>query len=196
MNYLGHAFLSMNDGNILTGNIIGDYVKGKSVLEKYPEEIRRGILLHRKIDSYTDAHPAVARAKILFREMYHLYAGAIVDILFDHFLANDPKYFSSEKALFNFSQQVYEQLEENSRYFPEKFVSFFPYMRSHNWLYGYRTLKGIGKSLKGLEHRSQHVPDIEDAYKIFVSNYYQLTQCYYEFIGDVFSYVKVELSEP
>ena len=36
MNYLGHAFLSFNNADILTGNMIADHVKGKLALDKYP----------------------------------------------------------------------------------------------------------------------------------------------------------------
>ena len=79
MNYLGHAFLSFGDGDILTGNMIGDHVKGKIALEQYPDGIKKGIMLHRKIDEYTDLHPATQRAKLPFREVYGLYAGAIMD---------------------------------------------------------------------------------------------------------------------
>ena len=85
MNYLGHAYLSMGNEEVLAGNMMGDYVKGKAVLETYPDGIRKGLMLHRKIDSFTDAHPAVSRAKVFFRQDYDLYAGAIVDIIFDHF---------------------------------------------------------------------------------------------------------------
>lgn len=196
MNYLGHAFLSMGNADVLTGNMIGDYVKGKIALEEYPEEIAKGLLLHRHIDTFTDQHPAVARAKVFFREVYELYSGAVVDILFDHFLANDPKHFNSEQHLFDFSQTTYQQLEANEKYFPEKFGKMFPYMRSQNWLYQYRTLKGTEKSLTGLYNRAKAMPEPTEAYKTFVGHYYQLSQCYYDFIDGIMSYVKVELSQP
>ncbi|HTN45882.1 MAG TPA: ACP phosphodiesterase [Flavipsychrobacter sp.] len=195
MNYLGHAFLSMGDEELLTGNMIGDYVKGKIALDDYPPGIKRGLILHRRIDSFTDSHAAVARAKNYFREKYELYAGAVVDIVFDHFLANDPKHFISEKALWDFTQQTYATLEKNSTYFPEKYSMIFPYMKSHNWLYGYRTLKGIQKSLDGLQRRAKYMPDAENAYKTLVGHYYLLSQCYYDFIDDASRFVKVTLTE-
>src|SRR5690606_23703046 len=121
MNYLGHAVLSFGDAQILTGNLIGDHVKGRLALDNFPEGIRKGIELHRKIDQFTDDHPASKRAKVLFRESYGLYAGAIVDSLYDHFLANDPKHFASENDLLQFSLHTYKQLETHSSYFPEVF---------------------------------------------------------------------------
>ena len=193
MNYLGHAFLSFGNSGILTGNMIGDHVKGKLALDKYPAEIKKGLILHRKIDEFSDNHPATLRAKVLFREDYGLYAGAIIDTLYDHFLANDPKCFATEGALKDFTGMVYMQLEENREFFPATFAEYFPYMKEHNWLYNYRTLKGIEKSLGGVARRALHMPPPAKAYEIFVGHYYLLNQCYYEFIDDVIKFAKAEL---
>ena len=194
MNYLGHAFLSFGNGDILTGNMIGDHVKGRIALEQYPEGIKKGILLHRKIDEYTDMHSATQRAKLLFREDYGLYSGAIMDTLFDHYLANDPKLFSTKEALLEFTQNVYLQLQKNESYFPAKFAGYFPFMKEHNWLYNYRNLKGMEQSLNGLARRALYMPPIKKAYELFVINYYHLNQCYYELIDDVIKFVKIELT--
>lgn len=190
MNYLGHAFLSFGNSEILTGNMIGDHVKGRMALEHFPAGIRKGIELHRKIDEYTDHHPAIARAKLLFREDYGLYAGAITDTVFDHFLANDPKYFASADALMEFTQKTYAMVEENREHLPEQFAAYFPHMKSYNWLYGYRSMKGVEKSLGGLARRAQHMPPPEHAYKSFVMGYYTLNQCYFELIDDIIKFVK------
>lgn len=190
MNYLAHAYLSFNDPEILTGNMIADEVKGRLALEKYPAGIRQGILRHRAIDSRTDTHPAVLRAKLLFRAYYGLYSGAVVDTIFDHFLANDPRCFSGEKALLAFSQTVYYVLEDHQQYFPEKFAAFFPYMKQGNWLYNYRTVAGMEKSLNGLVRKAVFMAPAAKAYEIFISSYYSLNQCYYDFIDDIISFVK------
>lgn len=195
MNYLGHAFLSFGDIDVLTGNMIGDHVKGRLALDKFPVGIKKGIELHRKIDGFADVHPATLRAKILFRQDYGLYSGAIMDTLYDHFLASDPKQFNSQDALLLFTQQVYTQLAMNEQYFPLPFAQYFPHMKEHNWLYNYRTLKGMERSLNGLARRAKHMPPIEKAYEIFVTNYYQLNQCYYEFIDDVITFVKIEMEK-
>lgn len=194
MNYLGHAVLSFGDTGILTGNMIGDHVKGRLALDKFPPGIRKGIELHRKIDGFADTHPATQRAKIWFREAYGLYSGALMDTLYDHFLANDAKYFNSENELLAFSQKVYAVLAQQASWLPEKFAVYFPYMQQHNWLYNYRTLQGVQRSLHGLSRRAAHMPPVETAYQIFVTNYYQLAQCYYEFMDDAVKFVKVELS--
>ena len=194
MNYLGHAFLSFGNGEILTGNMIGDHVKGRIALEKFPAGIKKGVELHRKIDEKADIHPATLRAKLPFREHYGLYSGAIMDTLYDHFLANDPKFFPTEAALLAFTQKTYLQLEAHKEYFPPKFAAYFPHMQQQNWLYYYRTLKGMERSLSGLARRALHMPPVDKAYELFVINYYQLNQCYNEFIDDIIKFVKIELA--
>jgi acyl carrier protein phosphodiesterase len=194
MNYLAHAYLSFGDGLILTGNMIGDNVKGQKALAELPERIAEGVRLHRKIDAFTDEHAAVQRAKVWFREPYHLYAGAILDSLWDHFLANDPACFGSEEVLKDFAQVTYAQLADTADWHPPQFAQYFAYMREHNWLYNYRTLAGIRRSLKGLERRAQHMPPIDEAYNIFIGRYYQLAQCYYELVDAVKVFVKAELA--
>jgi acyl carrier protein phosphodiesterase len=194
MNYLGHAFLSFGNSETLTGNMIGDHVKGRIALAEYPEGIRHGIELHRKIDEFTDNHPATTRAKLIFREDYGLYAGAITDTVFDHFLANDPKYFASADALLQFTQTVYQMLEEHKEHFPPGFAAYFPYMSTQNWLYGYRSMKGVEKSLQGLQRRAAHMPPSDKAYTTFVTGFYHLNQCYYELIDDIIKFVKTSAS--
>ncbi len=194
MNYLGHAVLSFGDGELLTGNLIADHVKGKLALNNYPDRIAAGIILHRKIDQFTDDHPATGRAKLLFREAYGLYAGALMDSLYDHFLANDAKYFPSASSLLEFTQKTYEAAAVNASYFPPAFASYFEYMRRENWLYNYRTLQGAKRALHGLQRRAKHMADPQEAYNIFVGHYYHLAQCYYDLMDDMVHFVKVELS--
>jgi len=195
LNYLGHAVLSFGDTELLTGNMIGDFVKGTLALDAFPEGIRKGILLHRKIDGYTDQHPSSLKAKNLFRPDYRLYAGAFVDSLYDHFLANDPQIFPAEKELLGFASGVYRQLESNSRWLPEKFSRMLPYMVSDNWLYNYRTLRGMKNSFAGLVRRARYLEESDKAYEILVSHYYELNQYYFDFIDDIRQYVKNELNQ-
>ena len=194
MNYLAHAFLSFGDADILTGNMIADHVKGQKPLEALPEGIANGIRLHRKIDAFCDIHPAVARAKVWFREPYHLYAGPILDTLWDHFLANDAAAFPSEEDLKSFTLKTYAQLELTAEWHPETFRQYFPYMKEHNWLFNYRNLRGARRSLEGLGRRALHIPPLQEAYEIFIGRYYQLAQCYYELMDDLLVYVKKETS--
>lgn len=193
MNYLAHAYLSLGEADLLTGNMVADHVKGQKPLAMLPKGIANGIRLHRKIDAFSDTHPAVNRAKIWFREPYHLYAGAILDVLWDHFLANDPAAFPSDEDLKAFSQKVYTSLHQNADFLPKTFAGYFQHMKEHDWLFNYKNVRGAQRSLQGLERRAKYIPPIKEAYDIFIGRYYQLAQCYYELIDDLQVYVKTEI---
>src|SRR6476661_6072161 len=125
MNYLAHAYLSFNDPQILVGNMISDYVKGKAQFS-FSGKVQKGITLHREIDRYTDSHPSTKKAKEIFRPAYRLYSGAIMDVLYDHFLANDDSEFTPV-SLKEFSTRTYQQLELQAAELPINFLQVFTY---------------------------------------------------------------------
>lgn len=192
MNYLAHAYLSFGIEDIAVGNLISDFVKGKKKLD-YPLTIGHGIDLHRSIDSFTDTHPVTREAKTWFRAAYGLYAGALVDIVYDHFLANDPARFPTRDSLDAFAQVTYRQLAGRQALFPEHFARMFPYMRQQNWLYGYQFREGIHNSFHGLARRAAHMPDPVPAFHIFETQYEDLKACYYRFFPSLESFARSEL---
>lgn len=184
MNYLAHACLSFGIKDILAGNMISDFVKGRAKFT-YPIGIQRGIELHRLIDEFTDNHPVTAEAKKFFKPAYRLYSGAFVDIVYDHFLANSEKEFSEYGGLLPFTTFVYHSLGHNKKYFPEVFGLMYSYMKSDNWLYNYKMVTGIQKSFGGLVRRALYMDDATEAYNVFTENYTSLRLCYNQFYPDV-----------
>jgi acyl carrier protein phosphodiesterase len=180
VNYLAHAYLSFNQPAVLAGNLISDFVKGKQHL-LYPDEVRRGILLHRAIDAFTDEHAATREAKNIFKPHYRLYSAAFIDVSYDHFLANDWQQFTNDDSLSEFSQQVYNSLDNYLEVFPEQFRLMFPYMKQQNWLYNYRNMLGIKRSFAGVVRRSAYLTESQTAFKLFEDNYHRLQQYYDDF---------------
>lgn len=193
MNYLGHAYLSMGNADTLCGNMIGDYVKGMDALDQFPEGIKRGLLLHRHIDSFTDQHAQIAKAKQIFRPVYRLYSGAVVDTVMDHFIANDPQLFANQEALDSFAADVYQQLGARMDYFPAKFLPYYQSMIQHNWLAHYRSEEGLQKSLNGLMRRAKNISEMDSAYELVIKNKMELNDYYLLFMNDIISFVKIEL---
>lgn len=183
MNYLAHAYLSFNEPATLVGNMISDFVKGKKQFD-FSQDIQKGIRLHRQIDEFTDAHPSTKKAKTYFKPVVGLYAGAFVDVAYDHFLACDENEFTNE-SLLKFSLSVYKTLSVYQTVLPEKFARMFPYMQSDNWLYNYRTLNGAEKSFAGLARRAKYLNDSTHVFNAFKNNYAELLQCYNSFFPDV-----------
>jgi acyl carrier protein phosphodiesterase len=194
MNFLAHAYLSFNLPDILAGNMLSDFIKGKKKFQ-YSSAIQKGISLHRMIDDFTDQHEATKNAKEYFRKEYGLYSGPFIDIVFDHFLANDPAEFTDASALAHFSQDCYNKLEFYSAIYPEKFKTVFFYMKKQDWLYQYRFNNGIINSFIGLVRRSKYLTDHKAAEKIFLEQYKSLEFQYQVFFPQLKSFSKSALQE-
>lgn len=194
MNYLAHAYLSFGQPEILVGNMISDFVKGKKKFD-YAHEIQKGIELHRAIDDFTDHHAATHKAKEFFKSDYRLYAGAFVDVVYDHFLANDQKEFIDEDSLRSFSVRTYSSLQNYIDIFPERFSKFFYYMQQEDWLYHYRFKQGSINSFGGLVRRAKYLDDSITAATIFTDHYNELQLCYDEFFDDVKKFALEKFSE-
>jgi acyl carrier protein phosphodiesterase len=188
VNYLAHAYLSFGDPEVVVGNMISDFVKGKKKFD-YPSGIQTGISLHRLIDEFTDRHEATRAAKEIFRPYYRLYSGAFVDVVYDHFLAADKKEFKKD-TLFDFSQQVYSVIDRHTHWLPKRFSGMFPYMKTQNWLVNYNTFEGIRKSLQGVVYRAAYLSEAETAYQLFQQHYQLFEQCYRQFWVDIKPYAK------
>ena len=193
MNYLAHAYLSFGNPEITVGNLISDFVKGKSKFD-YPEGIQRGIMLHRNIDSFTDDSEATKKAKEVFRPAYRLYSGALVDVAYDHFLATDSREFDTA-SLFRFSQDVYAIMDQYTDRVPERFAAMYPYMKSQNWLFGYYSMQGIEKSFRGLVRRSAYMTESDTAFNLFREFYDELRACYDALIPAIKIFAKQRISE-
>jgi acyl carrier protein phosphodiesterase len=192
MNFLAHAYLSFGHPGLIVGNMISDFVKGSAKFS-YPPAIQKGIILHRDIDNFTDTHAATHKAKQVFRPAYRLYSGAIMDIIYDHYLATDENIFS-EKTLKIFSQHIYECLDNHLAQLPPQFVHAFSYMKTDDWLFHYRERKGIEKSLKGLIRRAAYLNESDTAFLLFNEHYDFIGECYKEFIEDVKEFAKQKIA--
>lgn len=153
MNFLAHLYLSQQNTNILIGNFMADGIVGNK-FEHYPTEIKQGILLHREIDTFTDAHPIVRRSKRRLHERYKHYKGVIIDIFYDHYLAKNWQQYSAI-PLDIYVQSVYDLLQENIQTLPEKTQYMLPYMIEYNWLYNYQFTEGIQRVLNGMNNRTK-----------------------------------------
>jgi len=192
LNYLAHAYLSFNQPEILVGNLISDFVKGRKKFD-YSPGIQKGIALHRGIDHFTDTHEVTREAKEIFRPHYRLYAGAFTDVVYDHFLATDKNEFSAE-SLLQFSLTVYETVTPFVPLLPEKFRQMFPYMQQQNWLNNYQYNQAIGRSLAGVVRRSAYLTESATAFQLFEMHYGHLQDCYRRFFPELKKFAAEELS--
>lgn len=177
MNFLAHIYLSGSNPKTMVGNFIGDFVKGRNVLEQFEPDIARGIELHRSIDEFTDHHPVVQSSKVRLRPKYRHYAAVIVDVFYDHFLSRFWDNYHS-LPLQEYSANAYATLRENWSALPGEVRGLLPYMIKDNWLLNYGTFDGIGKALTGMSRRTSHeskmeqsVVDLREHYDDFKSEF-------------------------
>jgi len=192
MNYLAHAYLSFQQPQILVGNMISDFVKGKKQFD-YPDMIQEGIRLHRAIDAFTDTHDATREARTYFKPAVGSYSGAFVDVVYDHFLALDTDELT-EQGWKAFAELTYRQLETQEAWLPEKFARMLPFMRSQDWLYHYRFEQGINNSFHGLVRRASYLHDAGPAFAAFTTHYTALGRLYHEFFPHVKKFAQSQLA--
>jgi len=176
MNFLAHIYLSGDNEGITIGNFIADNVKGKKY-ENFPPDIKKGILLHRAIDSYTDSHEIVKKSTKKLHKNHGHYSGVIVDILYDHFLAKNWKQYHTQ-PLDLYIDNFYEMLRTNYQILPVRIQRMMPYMISDNWLLSYATVPGISKILdqmsvrvKGKSNMNFAVIELEQYYSEFETEF-------------------------
>ena len=172
MNFLAHIYLSGDNDLIKIGNFMADGIRGKH-FESYPLEIQKGIILHRAIDTFTDAHLVFRQSTKRLHEHYHHYAGVIVDVFYDHFLAKNWTKYSDEK-LEDFVQRFYQSLNYNYEMLSERTKGLMPIMMKENWLVSYQTVEGIEHILTQMDHRTKNESKMR-----FATN--ELSEFYSEF---------------
>ncbi|WP_044404255.1 ACP phosphodiesterase [Lacinutrix sp. Hel_I_90] len=154
MNFLAHIYLSGDNKSVTIGNFIADGIRGKRY-QKYPKDIQTGILLHRQIDTFTDAHKTVRLSTKRLHKNYSHYSGVIVDILYDHFLAKNWSNYSTI-PLEKYVDDFYESLQDHFEILPKRIQQMMPYMITDNWLLSYASIEGITKVLEGMNRRTHN----------------------------------------
>ncbi len=188
MNYLAHSFLSFNNEPLTVGNFIADHIK-LAAAEHLPEDIRQGILLHRRIDYFTDTHPLFIKSKRNFYGGFERYSGVLTDIYYDHILAkNFSKY--SVIGLQQFTENIYALLHRNKQHLPESSIGFLKYAQKNNTFFEYSKIGGIELVLKHLSYRINHGIFLNESLPLFVANEKKIEEDFLEFFEDLIKEVK------
>lgn len=151
MNYLAHLYLAGESDQAIIGAMLGDFVKVDDH-RNYPPDIAAGILLHRRIDAFTDSHPIVRRSKARLDPIHRHTRGVLMDMFYDHFLAVDWNRYSP-LPLAEYAAGVYRALQQAEVPFPPRLAQMLPYMATGDWLSAYASLDGIARALQGLSRR-------------------------------------------
>jgi acyl carrier protein phosphodiesterase len=191
MNFLAHIYLSGDNDLIKIGNFMADGIRGKH-FETFPMEIQKGIVLHRSIDTFTDAHPVFRTSTKRLHQRYHHYAGVIVDVFYDHFLSKNWANYSDEN-LDDYIQRFYQSLNENKEILTERTSGLMPYMIEQNWLWSYQTVPGIDTILTQMDSRTKNKSKMRFASEELQEFYSEFEQEFTVFFEDLRIHAKQKL---
>ena len=192
MNFLAHAYLSFGQEEILVGNFIADFVRGKDI-EKYPKKVQLGIQLHLAIDTYTDSHPLVKQVQSFLIPRFGHYSRVISDVFFDYFLAKNWNNYS-DTPLEQFSLDSYRILSLYPQELPETFRRMFHWMRTQNWLYAYREPVGIQAALDGLSRRARFDSKMNESTQVLWEKEEEIEALFFVFFQDLETFAQATLA--
>jgi len=192
MNFLAHIYLSGDNDLVKIGNFMADGIRGGD-FSQYPEDVQTGIRLHRAIDTFTDAHPLFRRGTKRLHEQYHHYAGVVMDVFYDHFLARDWHRYSAEK-LEDYAASFYRLLENRYDLLTDRVKSMLPIMKKHNWLVSYATIEGISQIFYNMDRRTGGKSKMASAAQALREHYEELEREFPEFFEDIRAMARQQLT--
>jgi len=145
LNFLAHLHLADGDPGDMVGGVAADFVRNPD-LAALPTEVRRGVMLHRLIDGFTDRHPVTLRSITRVARQMGWFGGIVIDIYYDHILAREWARYSSE-PLAAFAARSYQVLEALPMTLPEDARDFIRKFIDQDRLNRYATLDGIEDTL-------------------------------------------------
>jgi acyl carrier protein phosphodiesterase len=145
----------------MLGNLCGDLIKGNKFIGLHPS-VKKGVQLHRSIDSFTDSHKLIRKAKAIVRPEFNLFSGIVIDMFFDHFVAN--RHHSLKKHV----KYVYDSAKAHSSDLPSSFNDKMYYMMKYNWLEMYKTSEGLRSILFQMRRRIGNKSPLNESVDILI----------------------------
>ncbi len=153
MNFLAHALLAGDEPALIVGGVAGDWIKG-TLPAGLPDDIARGVALHRAIDSHAEQHPAFRQSRARVSAARRRYAGVLVDVFYDHLLARDWAAFHHQ-PLPQFLAQVYRHIAARLHELPPDSHRALRLMADEDWLSSYARVEGIADVLARMSRRAR-----------------------------------------
>jgi acyl carrier protein phosphodiesterase len=170
------------------GALLGDFVKMDGA-SQFALPIAREILLHRKIDSYTDQHPIIQHARGLFVAQRRRYAGIALDIFYDHVLIKHWTHYS-DLDLDLFITGFYQNLLSRQPLLPENLAEISPRLVEQDWLRSYAEIDGVNTAIHRVSNRlSRNGQLLKDTSIDLEVNYKTLETGFMNFFPELIDYV-------
>jgi acyl carrier protein phosphodiesterase len=172
------------------GNLLGDFVKGQPWDDRFSETIWRGIMEHRRIDVYTDAHPVWRESRGLLPLPLRRYAGIIIDIFYDHFLIRNWQRFTPEAELGAYIDSIHRDLAASMHHAPVPAAEVIRAMMTEEWLETYASLEGIKNTLVRVSMRSPTLGLVASAFDAVYPVLPEMEEHFLRYYPDLIDYVQ------
>lgn len=172
---------------------MGDFVHGRPD-PALPQSLQRGILLHRAVDSYTDRHPQVLAAKALFMPPWRRYAGIMLDVWFDYYLAREFDTWSA-LPLDAFSDRLQQRLDSCDAWMSPGLQRFAGWMRQHNAPASYQYTSVIDAVFDGISARLSRSNPLTEALPVLLAQDALLKQHFDAFFPQLVTFARAWRSQ-
>jgi len=192
---LAHLHLAGDDPELIVGQVLGDFLE-RGWKERIPPGVREGVRLHQQIDAFTDSHPVVARSRNRIAAPFRRYAGILVDVYYDHFLALRWGELRPDEPLEDFAERMYRTLERRPESMTPSLRRALPRMRRHNWLVRYRDREGIAQTLRGIGRRLRRDNPLDRAVSPLDQSFEAFERDFLAFFPELEAHVEREANPP
>jgi acyl carrier protein phosphodiesterase len=194
VNFLAHLFLSGDAPELLVGNLMGDFVKGR-LDGRFPPGIERGILLHRGIDSFASQNRHFLCSKRRLDQSFGLYRGVLVDLFYDHFLAAHWEDYA-DVPLSLFISDAWRVLCEHREFLPNRLKRIMPVL-FRDWLPSYSDLGGIAAVLHRISRfRVKRANRLGEGAEALSRHYEGLYGDFRKFLPELLAFSEVRSASP
>jgi len=193
VNFLAHTYLAGGSDYAIVGSLMGDFVKGP-LNGRYGTEITRALVLHRRIDTYTDAHHVVRESRGRVSPARRRFAGILVDVFYDHFLARHWDQYN-DVPLERFTARIYSALRAHHALLPERLRDIAGGMAAADWLGSYRHVEAVGIALDRMGQRLKRGNALLRSAEELLAHYEAFDADFRAFFPDVVRFARGEGTE-
>jgi acyl carrier protein phosphodiesterase len=188
VNFLAHLYLAEREPDALLGSLMGDFVKGP-LQGRFSPALTRALTQHRKVDTFTDAHPIVRASRDRVAPPRRRFAGVLVDVFYDHFLALHWEDYA-DQPLDAFAREVYALLRAREAILPDRLRRIAPLMAQFDWLGSYRRIDAVHAALDRMGERLKRGNALLGAGEELIANYDGLEADFRAFFPEVVRFVR------
>jgi acyl carrier protein phosphodiesterase len=182
LNFLAHALLAGDAPALIVGGVVGDWIKG-TLPGALPDDLAKGVTLHRAIDHFAESHPAFNRSRVRVSPERRRYAGVLVDVFYDHLLARNWAAIHGQ-PLQEYCEFVYGLIRDRLHDLPVSAHPALKLMAQENWLASYAQIEGIADVLARMSRRARQPNPLMHGEQEYLADVDGFTCDFYEWLAD------------